>query len=122
MRQPGSLGGRDDVWLPGDLPELGRWRFTEGIYLEAEEVGDPGDFPRRGIFAVVELLDSGEEVYVAVTEGMDRMVVQAMEEKGVKLPDLTVDVDTAEKAGEEETAPWRYSASIAPTGEVGPPE
>lgn len=122
---PGSLGGRDDVHLPGDLPDLGRWRPVDTAYLEASEIGSPDDFPRRGVFVLAQLLDGdGEEPeqYLAVTEGLDRMLVEAMDEHEEALTGLTVAVDTAEKAGGEETSPWRYSASIVPADDLGPPE
>lgn len=124
---PGSLGGRDDVVLPADLPDLGRWQPLDGMYLEASEIGDADEFPRRGHFLLVQLLDGDgdldeQEVYAAVTEGLDGMLVEAMEAEDAGLTDLTVAVDTAEKAGSEETSPWRYSASIVPAADLGPPQ
>lgn len=120
----GSLGGRDDVTLARDLAELERWQPTDTAYLEADELGGPGDFPTRGYFLAVQLLDSEEERYVQVTEGLDGMLAEALGngEYDGPLTGLTVDVDTAEKAGGEETSPWRYSASIVPLDELGPPD
>lgn len=120
-REFGSLGGRDDVYLPGDLPELGRWRITDVAYLEADEVSPAGQFPTRGYFMLAELVDSGDEIYVGFTEGLQEMVAEEMEESGKPLVGMTVDVDTAEKAGNEETSPWRYSASIVHEDRLGPP-
>lgn len=111
--------------LPGDLPDLGRWQPLDTAYLEASEIGGVDDFPRRGVFVLAQLLDvDGEDGdrYLAVTEGLDRMLVEAMDEHEEPLTGLTVAVDTAEKAGSEETSPWRYSASIVPADDLGPPE
>lgn len=121
-KQIGSLGGRDDVVLPGDLPDVGRWQPRDSMYLEGEEIGRPNEFPTRGTFLLAEELETGEELYLGITEGLDRMLVEAIEEEEVSIEELTVDVDTAEKAGSEETDPWRYTASIVPAEQVGPPE
>lgn len=118
----GSLGGRDDVRLPGELPEVGRWQPRDSMYLEGEDIGRPGEFPTRGTFLLAEELGTGEELYLGITEGLDRMLAEAMEDEGLAVEELTVEVETAEKAGNEDTSPWRYTASIVPAEQVGPPE
>lgn len=118
----GSLGGRDDVILPGELPEVGRWQPRDSMYLEGEDIGRPEEFPTRGTFLLAQELATGEELYLGITEGLDRMLAEAMEDEGLAVEELTVEVETAEKAGNEETSPWRYTASIVPAERVGPPE
>lgn len=121
-RTPGSLGGRDDVFLAGELPELGRFRFTEAVYLEADEIGAPDEFPTVGVFAVVQLLDDDREVYVQVTEGLEQLIGEALDGEWRKLPETTLEVDTAEKEGDEKVAPWRFTGSVVAASELGPPE
>jgi hypothetical protein len=122
-REFGSLGGRDDVYLPGELPDLGRWRITDVAYLEANEVSPAGQFPQHGVFMLVELVETGEEIYVAFTEGLEELVATKLEETGETLVGMTVDVDTAEKVeGEgEKFGSWRYTASVVPESRLGPP-
>lgn len=123
---PGSLGGRSDVVLPEDLPDVPRWRAVSKGYEPAEDVGDRDEFPERGTFVEVELLDGQyqghDHLWLAVTEGLDELLRTAMDEEGEELDRLTVEVDTAEKAGSEERSPWRYTASIVPEDQLGPPE
>lgn len=126
MKEPGSLGGRDDVFLPSDLPDLPRFWPADYGYTPAEDLGRPDEFPTRGYFVRAEPVpddtDLPDEIWVAVTEGLDDLITVAMEDEGVGLTDLTIAVDTAEKAGDEETSSWRYTASIVPADELGPPE
>lgn len=122
MKQPGSLGGRNDITLASDLPELGRWQVADVGYLEADELGAPDQFPTHGHFLLVELLDDDrEEHYVQVTEGLDEMLVSWMEKEEVGFTEMTVEVDEATKAGDEETSSWRYVADMVPASELGPP-
>lgn len=125
-KRVGSLGGRDDITLAADLDELGPWSPTGTHYLEADELTDAGEFPTHGYFLEVELLPPGQtgQHYVQVTEGLDGMMVEKMEELNVSLQTLKVEVDVAEKSGEKETDPWRYTAEITardqPEDESGP--
>lgn len=115
----GTLGGRDDVWLARDLPDLGRWRPVGVAYMEADEVSPAGEFPQHGHFLEAETVEDGEEVYVQVTEQLEAMMVEVMEGQGVGLDRLSVDVDAVnQEEGADETAPLRYVADIAP---LGPP-
>lgn len=118
-RRFGSLGGRDDISLAADLPDLGKWTPTGTHYEEADEVSDPGEFPQHGFYLEVELLPPGEtgQHYVQVTEGLEGLLMEKMDAEGASLQSLTVEIDTAEKAGEEETAPWRYTGQVTVQGD-----
>lgn len=115
-----EVGGRDDVSLAGDLPDLEPFRIDELMLLEADELGGPGQFPTYGDFAPATLLESGEEHYVQITEGLRDFVDELRGEEPVR--QVAIDIDTAEKeAGEEgdELARWRYTGSVSP---LGPPQ
>lgn len=117
MKRWHEVGGRDDVFLPGDLPDLGRWKISELPLLEAHEIGGKDEFPTRGTFALAELLEDDREVYLAITEGLRDLIDEERGEEPVT--SVAVEVDTAGKENEENTAPWRYTATVTP---LGPPD
>lgn len=127
MTKPwGSLGGRDDVVLAQNLTDVGRFAIEGTALMEADEIGGSGEFPYNGYFIEATVLDPDwtgpEEIYAQVTEGLQDLVDTALEESEERLiTELTVDVSEAQKAGDEETSPWRYVASVVPRSQLGPP-
>lgn len=112
----GQVGGRSDVYLARDLPDLGMWRIDELPLLEADEVGGSETFPYNGTFAAATELETEREIYVQITEGLRDMIDELRDEDPVT--ELGVEVETAEKEGDRETSKWRYTATVSP---LGPP-
>lgn len=117
MKQWDEVGGRSDVYLASDLPDLGRWRIDELPLLEASEIGGEREFPTVGTFAVATELETGRQIYVQITEQLRDFIDDGRGEEPVN--QVGVDVDTAEKGGDEETSPWHYTGTVSP---LGPPE
>jgi len=125
MTKPwGSLGGRDDVILAQNLTDVGRFSIDGTALMEADEIGGSGEFPYNGYFMeATALSDWGgpESIYVQITEGLQELIQAVMDEMQEPLTEMTVEVDEAQKAGDEETSPWRYTASVVPRSQLGPP-
>lgn len=105
------------MYLARDLPDLGRWRIDELPLLEAHEIGGKEQFPYNGTFAAATDLDQSREIYVQITEGLRDMIEELREEEPII--QVGVEVDTAEKEGDEETSKWRFTGTVSP---LGPPE